>query len=62
MYALLPDRKAVTYVHLLNVLSEEARRMNKKFDPLLIMTDFEPDIAKAIALEVELLPKDIEGC
>lgn len=52
VYALLTDRKAATYVHLFNVLIEEAKRLNKKFDPQLIMTDFEPGIAKAIALEV----------
>ena len=51
VYALLPDRKAIIYVHLLNVLSDEARKRDKKFDPSLIMTDFEPGIAKAISLE-----------
>ena len=35
VYALLPDRKAVTYVHLLNVLSDEARKRDKNFDPAL---------------------------
>ncbi|CAF0881500.1 unnamed protein product [Adineta ricciae] len=51
VYALLCDRKAVTYMHLLNVLSDEAKRMNKTFNPSLIMTDFEPGIAKAISME-----------
>ena len=51
VYALLPDRKAVTYVHLLSVLSEEARRRGKYFAPSLIMTNFEPGIAKAIIVE-----------
>jgi hypothetical protein len=54
VYALLPDRKAKTYVHLFQVLFAEAERFNKKFDPLLTMTDFEPGIAKAIGLEVQL--------
>jgi hypothetical protein len=53
VYALLPDCKAVTYVHLLNVLFAGAKKLNKKFDPLLIMTDFEACIAKAIILEVQ---------
>ena len=61
VYALLSDRKAATYVHLFNVLMEEANRMNKKFDPQLIMADFEPGIAKAIALEVELSLKSFEN-
>ena len=30
MYALLPDRKAMTYVHLFNILFAEAKRLNKK--------------------------------
>jgi hypothetical protein len=54
VYALLSDRKAKTYIHLFNILFEEAKRSNKKLDPRLIMTDFEPGIAKAISLEVYL--------
>ena len=57
MYALLPHRKAMTYVHLFNILFAEAKRLNKKFDSILIMSDFEPGIAKAIALEVKLTEK-----
>ncbi len=57
MYALLSDHKAITHIYLFNVLFPEANRFNKKFDPLLIMTDFEPDIAKAISLEVQLSSK-----
>jgi hypothetical protein len=53
VYALLSDRKAATYVHLFSVLFEEAKRMDKRFDPHLITTDFEPGIAKAITLEVD---------
>lgn len=55
VYALLCDRKAMTYVHLFNVLSDEAKRLNKTFNPSLIMTDFEPGIAKAISLEVQFV-------
>ncbi|CAF4434760.1 unnamed protein product, partial [Rotaria magnacalcarata] len=51
MYALLPDHKAITYVHLFNILFAEAKPFNKKFDPILIMSNFEPGIAKEIALE-----------
>ncbi len=54
VYALLPDRKTTTYIHLFQVLFVEAKRLNKKFDPRLIMTDFEPGIAKAIGREVQL--------
>ncbi|CAF1300833.1 unnamed protein product [Rotaria magnacalcarata] len=54
MYALLPDHKAITYVHLFNILFAEAKPFNKKFDPILIMSNFEPGIAKEIALEVKL--------
>jgi hypothetical protein len=52
LYALLSDRKAPTYVHLFNVLFDEAERLNKKFEPKLIMTDFESGLSKAISLEV----------
>ncbi len=41
-------------IHLFQVLFVEAKRLNKKFDPRLIMTDFEPGIAKAIGREVQL--------
>ncbi len=57
VYALLPDREATTYIHLFNVLFAEANKFNKKFDPLLIMTDFEPGLVKAITLKVQLSPK-----
>jgi len=57
VYELLLDHKAITYIYLFNVLFPEANRFNKKFDPLLIMTDFKPDIAKAISLEVPLSSK-----
>ena len=52
VYALLPDRKAVTYIYLFNVLFASAKLINKKLAPLLIMTDFEPGIEKAIRFEV----------
>ncbi|CAF1563097.1 unnamed protein product [Didymodactylos carnosus] len=52
VYALLPDRFASTYVYLINVLFAEAARLNKKFEPSLIMSDFEPALAKAVTLEV----------
>ncbi|CAF1304862.1 unnamed protein product [Rotaria sordida] len=44
VYALLPNRKAAIYIHLFHVLFAEANKLNKKFDPSLIMTDFEPAI------------------
>ena len=53
IYALLPDRKAVTYIHLFNVLFAEAEKLQKRFDPSLIMTDFEPGLCKAISLQVK---------
>ncbi|CAF4963807.1 unnamed protein product, partial [Rotaria socialis] len=43
VYALLPDRKAVTYIDSFNVLFGSAKLIIKKLAPLLIMTDFEPD-------------------
>lgn len=52
VYALLPDRKAITYVYLFNVLIDEAKKLHTKFEPSLIMTDFEGGLAKAISLEV----------
>ncbi|CAF0797118.1 unnamed protein product [Adineta ricciae] len=51
LYALVSDRKTPEYVHLFNVLFNEAERFNKKFEPELIMTDFEPSLSKAISLE-----------
>ncbi|CAF4424172.1 unnamed protein product [Rotaria socialis] len=51
VYALLPDRKAITYIYLFNVLFASAKQFNKKLDPQLIMTDFEPAVEKAIRLE-----------
>ena len=54
VYALLPDRKAITYVHVFGVLFAEAQRLNKTFDPSIIMTDFETGLSKAISLEVSL--------
>lgn len=51
VYALLPDKRTLTYVHLFNVLSDTARRMNKTFEPSLIMTDFESGLTKGISLE-----------
>ena len=57
VYALLPDRKAKTYAYLLNVLFVEAGKCGEKFDPAMIMTDFEAGIAKAILLQVYLSSK-----
>ena len=54
VYALLPDRKTTTYIYLFNVLFTEAKKSGKAFDPSLIMTDFEPGVAKAITLQVRL--------
>jgi len=54
VYALLPDRTASTYIYLFNVLFAEAARLNTKFEPSLIMSDFEAALAKAIMLEVLL--------
>ena len=53
MYALLPDKKTTTYCYLFHVLFSEAKKLDKKFDPVLIMTDFEAGVAKAISIEVE---------
>ena len=52
VYALLPNRKTPTYVHLFNILFREAERLNKRFDPKIIMTDFESGLTKAITMEV----------
>jgi hypothetical protein len=52
VYSLLPDRKTPTYIYLFNVLFSEAKRLDKTFNPSLIMTDFEPGTAKAISLKV----------
>ena len=52
VYALLPNRKTPTYVHLFSILFGEAERLNKRFDPKIIMTDFEPGLTKAITIEV----------
>lgn len=52
VYALLPDRKAPTYVYLFDVLFAAAKKFNKIFDPLTIMTDFEPGLSKAISIQV----------
>jgi hypothetical protein len=49
---LLPDRKATTYVYLFHVLFSEAEKVNKQFNPFLIMTDFEPAISRAISTMV----------
>ncbi|CAF4268581.1 unnamed protein product, partial [Rotaria sp. Silwood2] len=51
MYALLPDRKTTTYSYLFHVLFLEAKRFGKTFAPTLIMTEFEPGVARAISLE-----------
>ena len=50
--ALLNNHKTITYIHLFEVLSSEAKRPKKSFEPILIMTDFELDLTKMIALEV----------
>lgn len=52
VYALLPDRKAITYVYVFNVLLSEARKLGKSLQPSLVMTDFEGGLTKAISLEV----------
>ncbi len=52
LHALLSNRKTSTYIHLFNVLFDEAKRLNKKFVPQTIMTDFEPGLTKAISVEV----------
>ncbi|CAF3352145.1 unnamed protein product [Rotaria sp. Silwood1] len=51
VYALLPDRKAPTYINLFNVLFVEAKKLNKIFNPSIIMTDFEPGLSKSISIE-----------
>lgn len=52
VYALLSDRKAATYIHLFNILFTATKKFNKKIEPLIKMTDFEPALEKAIKLEV----------
>ncbi len=52
LYALLPDKKTPTYIHLFNVLFDEAKRLKKKFNPEIIMSDFEPGLVRAISVEV----------
>lgn len=52
VYALLPDRKAITYVYVFNVLLSEARKLGKNLQPSLIMTDFEDGLTKAISMEI----------
>ncbi|CAF1532431.1 unnamed protein product [Adineta ricciae] len=52
VYAQLPNRQAITYIHLFEVLSTEAKRLKKSFESTLIMTDLESGLAKAIALEI----------
>ena len=52
VFALLPDRKATTYIYLFNVLFTEAEKVNKQFNPFLIMTDFESGVARAISIMV----------
>ena len=54
VYALLPDRKAPTYIHLFQILFAEPRKSDKTIDPVLFMTDSEPAMARAITLEVTL--------
>ena len=48
VYSLLTNRKSIKYIYLFNVLLATAKQFNKKLDPQLIMTDFEPAIEKAI--------------
>ncbi|CAF1362499.1 unnamed protein product [Rotaria sordida] len=59
VYALLPNRKATTYIYLFNVLFVEAKKLNKIFNPSIIMTDFEPGLSKAISFTEETIQK---GC
>ncbi|CAF2106220.1 unnamed protein product [Rotaria magnacalcarata] len=53
VYALLPDKRTATYCYLFHILFTEAQKLNKLFAPtrMLIMTDFEAGVAKAISLE-----------
>lgn len=52
VFSLLPDRKATTYLYMFHILISEGNKMNKNFNPDLIMTDFEPGISRAISLTV----------
>ena len=53
VYALLPDRKAMTYTYLfIYLVFYLPPQNNKKLDPQLIMADFESAIEKANRLEV----------
>ncbi|CAM2727523.1 unnamed protein product [Rotaria socialis] len=61
VYALLPNRKTTTYSYLFHVLFSEAKKIGKTFAPILIMTDFEPGVTRAIALD--FTEKNIQkGC
>jgi hypothetical protein len=52
LYALLPDKKVPTYIHIFNVLFDEATRLNKKSNPEIIMIDFEPGLLREISAAV----------
>ncbi|CAF4038153.1 unnamed protein product [Adineta steineri] len=53
VFALLPDRKATTYICMFDTLFSEAKKVNKTFNPLLIMTDFEPGVSRAISMMID---------
>lgn len=60
VYALLPNRQATTYINVFKVLFAEAKKMNKKFNPSIIMTDFEPGLSKAISIEASFSSKSLK--
>ncbi|CAF4218278.1 unnamed protein product [Rotaria sp. Silwood2] len=51
VHSLLPDRKTSNYLYLFNILFDQAKKFNKKLDPVHIMTDFEPGLTKAILIQ-----------
>jgi hypothetical protein len=54
VFALLPDRKKLTYQQLFKELKNIAASMNRMWKPDEIVTDFESSLMPAIAAEVNL--------
>lgn len=52
VFGLLPDKKKSTYRFLFHELRTIATEMNMNFNPVTIMTDFEPALVEVLASEV----------
>ena len=50
--ALLPGRSAKVYKHLFQSLHQEAKQLRLRFQPDVVMTDFEPGLINAVNQEV----------